>query len=131
MTKNKVRNYNEKKAKRALSHQNTLIRKLERSLNNRTDSEKAWDAEIQKIKGAYVSVMCDVCNKPHQVEFEEWRKGQFGRTCYKCRVKLDNAEKQKIVNLIKPLLPEGCEVFADTDGWLYGKITIHKARIPL
>ena len=79
MSKSNSRNYNETKAKRANNHQQTLIRKLQRSLNNRTDSEKAWDTEIQKIKNAYVSVVCDVCNKPHQVEFEKWQVGKYQR----------------------------------------------------
>lgn len=124
--KNNVRNYSENKAKRAYNHQQTLIRKLNRSLNNRTDSEKAWNTEISKIQNAYVSVVCDECKKPHQIEFKDWQAGKYNRTCYICRTKLENAEKRKIVALIKPLLPEDCEVFADNDGWKYGSIKILK-----
>ena len=106
MTKSKVRNYSETKAKRANNHQQTLIRKLQRSLNNRTDSEKAWDDEITKIQNAYVSVVCDVCKKPHQIEFKDWQVGKYRRTCYICILKTENAEKQEIVKQIKKNLSE-------------------------
>ena len=129
MSKSKVRVYSEKKAKRANNHQQILIRKLKRSLNNRTDSEKAWDAEIQKIKTAKTSVVCDTCNKPRMVDFEDWQVGKYERTCYICRRELENAEKQKLVELIRPLLPKDCHISTDNDGWKYGSIKIRRDKL--
>lgn len=127
-TKSKFRYYSEKKAKRASNHQQILIQKLKRSLNNRTDSEKAWDTEIGKIKGASVTVVCDTCNKPQMVAFEDWQVGKYERTCYICRRKLENAEKQKLVELIRPLLPKDCHISTENDGWKYGSIKIRRDK---
>ena len=128
MSKSKVRVYSEKKAKRASNHQQILIQKLKRSLNNRTDSEKAWCVEIEKIENAWVSVVCDTCKKPKMVNFENWQVGKFEKICKACKLISEKAEMKTIKDLVSPILPKGYGIYIELGGWNQGTITIQRDK---
>jgi hypothetical protein len=109
-------------------NQQILVNKLNRSLNNRTESEKAWDTEIHKINEAYVSVVCEVCKKPHLVKFTDWKSGKYTRTCSKCKNESANKTMEQIIKSLKPQLPEGYDMFIEHGGWMYGTIRIVRKR---
>lgn len=105
MTKQRV--YNEPKAKRTLVHQNTLIRKLQKSLNNRQEKEKFWNNEIKAIDTAYVNIKCKSCGDCIQVKFKDWQNGKYERICRRCMQKHLKQELTDIYNKVQLVLPEG------------------------
>jgi hypothetical protein len=103
----KTRFYNEPKAKRTLEHQNALIRKLNKSLNNRMKKEKFLEDEIKAIDGAYVNFNCKSCGAGLQTKFKEWQNGKFTRICQKCKYKQFKQDLTEICDKVQPLLPKG------------------------
>ena len=103
----KPRFYNEPKAKRTLIHQNALIQKLQKSLNNRMKKEKFWMDEINTIDGAYVNINCKMCGSCIQIKFKEWQNGKYERICKGCKGKQLNQEITDIYNKVQPVLPKG------------------------
>jgi RNA polymerase-binding transcription factor DksA len=115
--------YNESKARRANARCNIVERKLERSLQNRTEKERKYIEEIKRINSAYVWVICEVCKDPIRYTFADWKAGKFQRTCKKCARKKDEKVLTELSNLIGMLVPIGYKLVQSD-----GSIEIRKQR---